>query len=108
MVLVLDAVNIESREALIEHQEISKFLKADGGRLSYPTAVAILTDKGLQFQEDFSQDGNAISTALGHYTIPLQAWTENADRGATAQRFRISFQEFAELVACNTTGRVAN
>ena len=99
VVLVLDAVNIESREALIEHQEISKFLKADGGRLSYPTAVAILTDKGLQFQEDFSQDGNAISTALGHYTIPLRSMDRDADRGATAQRFRISFQEFAELVA---------
>ena len=93
VVLVLDAVNTESREAAIEHQEIRKFLKADGGRLSYPTAVAILTDKGLQFQEDFSQDGNAISMALGHYTIPLHSM------GAAAQHFRISFQEFAELVA---------
>jgi hypothetical protein len=99
VVLVLDAVNTESREAAIEHQEIRKFLKADGGRLSYPTAVAILTDKGLQFQEDFSQDGNAISTALGHYTIPLPSVDRDADRGAAAQRFRISFQEFAELVA---------
>jgi len=93
VVLVLDAVNIASREAAIERQQIGKFLKADGGRLSYPTAVAILSDKGLQFQEDFSQDGNAISTALGRYTIPLRTM------GAAAQSFRISFQEFAELVA---------
>ena len=82
----------------VEHQEIGKFLKADGGHLSHPTAVAILTDKGLQFQEDFSQDGNAISTALGHYTIPLRSMGRDADRRAAAQRFRVSFQEFAHLV----------
>ena len=99
VVLVIDAVNIETREALIERQEISKFLKANGGRLSYPTAVAILTDNGLQFQGDFSQDGNAISTALGHYTIPLRSIDRDADRGAAAQRFQISFQGFAELLA---------
>ena len=99
VVLVIDAVNIGSREAAIEHEEISRFLKANGGRLGYPTAVAILTDKGLQFQEDFSQDGNAIRTALDHYTIPLRSIGRDADRGGTAERFQISFQGFAELLA---------
>ena len=99
VVLVLDAVNSESREAAIERQEISKFLKDNGGRLAYPTAVAMLTDKGLQFQENFSQDGNAIRTALGQYKIPLRSIGRDADRGGAAQRFQISFQGFAELLA---------
>ena len=99
VVLVIDAVNVGPREAAIEREEISKFLKANGGRLGYPTAVAMLTDKGLQFQENFSQDGNAIRTALGQYTIPLRSIGRDADRGGAAQRFQISFQGFAELLA---------
>ena len=99
VVLVIDAVNVGPREAAIERAEISKFLKINGGRLGYPTAVAMLTDKGLQFQENFSQDGNAIRTALGQYKIPLRSIGRDADRGGAAQRFQISFQGFAELLA---------
>ncbi len=99
VVLAIDAVNVGSREAAIEHEEISRYLKASGGHLDYPTAVAILTDKGLQFQEDFSQDGNAISAALDHHTIPHRSMDRDVDRGGTAERLQISFQEFAELLA---------
>jgi VWFA-related protein len=96
VVLVLDAVNIGShREAALEREEISRFLKADGGRLTYPTTVAILTAKGLQFQEDFSQDGNAISTALGKHAMAIRSSNDTTDR----DRFQISFQGFAKLLA---------
>jgi VWFA-related protein len=99
VVVVFDAVNIGTREAAMEREEISRFLKADGGRLGHRTAIAILTDKGLQFQEDFSQDGNAIGTALDHYKIPLRSIDRDTDRGGAADRVQISFQGFAELLA---------
>jgi VWFA-related protein len=99
VVLVIDAVNIGPREAGMEREEISRFLRADGGRLGHPTAVAILTDKGLQFQEDFSQDGNAIKMALDQYKIPLRSIGRDADRGGAADLVQISFQGFAELLA---------
>jgi VWFA-related protein len=99
VVLLLDAVNMDVREVVIEREDIKRFLKADRGRLSHPTKVAILTDKGIQFQEDFSKDGNAISTALGHYAIPLRSIGRDADHGGAADRFQISFQGFAELVS---------
>jgi len=99
VILVLDAVNIGSREAAITFEEIIKFLKSDGGRLAYPTAVAILTDKGLQSPLDFSQDGNAISAALGKHPIAVRSITENSDRGGGAARFEISFQTFAQILA---------
>jgi hypothetical protein len=47
VILVLDAVNIGSREAAITFEEIRKFLKSDGGHLAYPTGIAIVTDNGL-------------------------------------------------------------
>jgi VWFA-related protein len=99
VILVFDAVNIGAREAAIVYQDIEKFLKSDGGRLAHPTAVAILTDNGLQPQLDFSQDGNAISAALGKHPIALRSITENPNRGGGAARFAISFQAFAQILA---------
>jgi VWFA-related protein len=99
VVLVLDAVNVDSREAAVEREEIKRFLKADRGRLAYPTMLALLTDKGLQFQKDFSQDGTALSRALDHNTIPLRSIDRDADHGGAANRFEIAFQGFAQLLA---------
>jgi VWFA-related protein len=99
VILVFDAVNIGSREAAITFEEIKKFLKSEGGRLAYPTAVAMLTDKGLESALDFSQDGNAISAALGKHGIALRSITENSDRGGGSARFEISFQAFAQILA---------
>jgi VWFA-related protein len=98
VVLVLDAVNVGSREVAIEREEIKRFLRAEGGLVG-PTRVAVLTDKGLQFQEDFTPDGNAISRALDHNTIRLRSIGPNADRGGAADRFQIAFQGFAQLIA---------
>ncbi|MGC2526580.1 MAG: VWA domain-containing protein [Candidatus Acidiferrum sp.] len=84
--VVLGEMNIGSREGAIMFEEINKFLKSDGGRLAYPTAVAILTEKGLQSPLDFSQDGDAVSAALSH------SW-------GSAARFEISLQAFAQILA---------
>ena len=84
--VILGAVNIGSRGAAITFEEINKFLKSDGGRLAHPTALAILTEKGLQSPLDFSQDGDAISAALSHI------WEGTA-------RFGISFQTFGQILA---------
>jgi VWFA-related protein len=98
VVLVIDAVNIGAREAATVHEEINRFLKTDGGHLDYPTAVAILTVNGLQFQEEFSKDGNAASATLGDHTIPIRGTGRDADRGGAADRVQISFQGFADLL----------
>ena len=93
VILVLDAVNIGSAATANAYEEIKKFLKSDRGRLAYPTAVAILTDKTPQPPLDFSQDGNAISGALGKQGIAVRGITEGSDR------FKISFQAFAQILA---------
>ena len=93
VILLIDAVNMGSREVAVTREEIDKFLTANGGRLAHPTEVVVLTEKGLQIQEGFTQDGSAISAALSHYTVPMH----NIGSGAP-DRFQISFQGFAALV----------
>lgn len=92
VILVFDAVNIGSPATANAYEEIKKFLKFDRGRLAYPTAVAIITDKGLVSPLEFSEDGNAISAALGKRAIAARSTT-------AAPRFQISFEALAQILA---------
>ena len=73
VILVIDAVNTDFQRVAYERTEIDKFLRAEGGHLAYPTALAVLTDTGTQIQQDFSSDGNTLSTALDQYAVGLRS-----------------------------------
>jgi VWFA-related protein len=97
VVLLIDAVNLGFREVAVARDGINKFLKADGGRLSQTTTFAILTDKGIYFHEEFSKDGNALSTALEHYTIPLRSINNATDHGE-GERSQLTLLGLGQLV----------
>jgi VWFA-related protein len=97
VVLLVDAVNLGFREVAVARDGINKFLKADGGRLSQTATFAILTDKGIHFHEEFSKDGNALSTALEHYTIPLRSINNTTDHGA-GERSQLTLLGLGQLV----------
>jgi hypothetical protein len=89
----------DSQNMAVEFEGIDRFLKADGGRLAYPTTVAMLTDKEIQFQEHLSQDGNAISTTLDQRTIALRNIGRSTGSYGAAARFQMSLQGLRRLVA---------
>jgi VWFA-related protein len=99
VVLLIDAVNIGSRDVAAQLAGITRFLKADGGRLAHPTAVAILTDQEIQFQEQFSQDGNALSPGLDQRTTSLRNIAQRTGAYAAGARFQISLQGLRRLMA---------
>ena len=71
VLLVVDDVNTGVSHIAFERSEINKFLNIDGGNLTHPTALAVLTDSGTKIQDDFTTDGKALSAALDQYTIGL-------------------------------------
>ncbi len=97
VVLLIDAVNLGSQDVAVAREGINRFLKADGGRLAHPTTVAILTDTGIQFPEDFSRDGNAISTALDRFTIPIRSINDTTDHEA-GERSQMTLLGLGQLV----------
>jgi VWFA-related protein len=99
VVLLIDVVNTRSENLDMLRDGIDRFLKADEGRLTYPTMVAILTNEEIQFQEDFSQDGNAISTALDQRATAIRSISLCTDSYGAAARFQISLQGLRRLVA---------
>jgi VWFA-related protein len=97
VVLLIDAVNFGSRDVAIVREGINRFLKADGGHLVHPTTIATITDNGLKFPGDFSQDGNTIRAALDHDTIPLRSIDSTAHHGA-GERSKMTLLGLGQLV----------
>jgi VWFA-related protein len=97
VVLVVDDVNTGVEHIAYERSEIDKFLRADGGHLVHPLALAFLTDSGIKVQDSFSTDGNALSAALDQYTVGLHSITRSSGIYGAAERFELSLRALHEL-----------
>ena len=97
VILVIDAVNTGVEHVDYERQAIEKFLHANEGHLAYPTALAVFEDTGTQLQNDFSQDGNALSASLDQYVIGLRTIRRSAGFYGAAERFQLSLQALHQL-----------
>jgi VWFA-related protein len=102
VILVIDAVNSSYQSIAYQREQIDKFLRADGGRLAKPMALAFFTDTGTRIQEGFSTDGNALSASLAQYAIGLRNIRRSSQYGAI-DRFHLSITALREIA-----GQVAN
>ncbi len=97
VLIILDAVNIDFQHVAFAREEIDKYLRAEGGQLTRPTAFGLLTDSGMKIQEQYSTDGNAIATAVDANITGLRDIRRSSQYG-NFDRFNISIQGFRELV----------
>ncbi|QHN02553.1 VWA domain-containing protein [Granulicella sp. WH15] len=109
VILLIDALNTRFTTVAYERDEAQKFLRSNGGHLTHPTAVAVLTDKGVQMQPAFSRDGNALADALGHYEIGLRELTRSTGIYGANDRLQISTLAVRQLTnyAATLPGRKA-
>ena len=98
IIMVVDAVNTTFQSVAYERTEIDKFLRADGGRLARPTTIAVFTDQGMQLQEGFTQDGNALSASLEKEVIGLRTIRRSAGFYGAGDRFFMSLTALNQLV----------
>ena len=61
VIVLIDAVNANFDTAAYARDQVQRFLHSNGGKMSQPTTIAVLTDKGVQAAKSFSTDGNALS-----------------------------------------------
>lgn len=99
VILVMDFVNISTQNVISEREQIDKFLRAEGGHLAYPIALAAFTDQGTQIVENFSSDGNALSAALQQDEISRRVILSRAGLYGADDRWRLSMKALYQLVA---------
>lgn len=98
IVLVVDAVNTTFAKVAYERSELDKFLKRDGGRLSWPVSIAFVTDSGLNMQGAASRDGAALEEYLDQHVTGLRAVTRSQGIYGAVDRLRVSLDALQQLV----------
>jgi VWFA-related protein len=98
-ILLIDAVNTGATEIAQERIEIDKFLRANGGRLTLPTALAVFGDDGIKLQGGYSRDGKGLADALAKYTIGLRAIGRAGGLEGAAERLNDSLKAIRLLAA---------
>ena len=98
-IVLLDAVNARFSTVSYAQAEVQKFLTANGGKLAQPTALAFLTDKGLQADSNFSTDGNALSVSINNHTSRLREIKRSAGFWGADEQFQISLNAIHQLTS---------
>jgi VWFA-related protein len=92
VILLLDLVNSTFEQASVARAQIQKSLEQNGGHLTYPTSIMILTQGGLRIQPRPSTDGNALVAVLGQ----VDAATRSVALGEVG-RFQLSVRSLASI-----------
>jgi VWFA-related protein len=104
--LVVDAINSPLERVAYMRDQMDRFLRANGGKLAEPTALAIVTDRGTQMQEGFSTDGNELSSSLNQYAFGLRDIRRSSEWQAN-DRFQLSINALRSIAQreANLPGR---
>lgn len=97
VIILIDAVNAPYQAVSYERAQIDKYLRAEGGDLTHPTEILVLTDTGIQKVHDFSTDGNVLSSSLDQYTVALRSIVRSTGFYGAAERFQLSLTGLHEL-----------
>lgn len=107
VVVVLDDVNMNYFRLPYEREQVRKFFRANGGRLPYPTSLAIVSDNGIVMTKGFTQDGAALSKVLNNQKFGQRAIPFSAGIHGASNRMEISLHGLHKLIATegNLPGR---
>jgi VWFA-related protein len=103
VIVLLDAVNTPYDRLAYARQQISKFLRADGGHLAHPTALAVFTDTTTKIQAGFSTDGNDLSKSLDQYAVGLRDLRRSSGFYGASERFDLSIKALHQLAIREAT-----
>jgi len=102
VIILIDAVNSPFQTVAWSRQEVEKYLKTNEGQLPFATSIAVLTDQGVQIDNGFSTDGNALSDGLEHHEIGLRQINRTSEWGGI-DRLQICIKAFQQFLGYAST-----
>jgi VWFA-related protein len=97
IVIVIDAINADLMKAEMEREGIKKFLQMNGGKLTTPVSVVLVSDSPTQMRSKASTDGNELAAVVDQYTIGLRTVNRSQGVYGVAERFDMSMKAFESL-----------
>jgi VWFA-related protein len=88
-IILLDTVNFAFQDVSRFRQQVSEFLRKNGGHLAIPVSVVVFDDGGMKVLLQPSTDGNALAQQLDHSDSKLRVIGRTSQYGAL-DRFSLS------------------
>jgi VWFA-related protein len=103
VILLIDTISLTFKMATYEREAIESFLRKNGGHLSQPVSIFLLSDRGLWPLAQPSRDGNALAASVARNQELSMA--RSPLRGQSLAQ--ISFEDHPALAALKTLRNVA-
>lgn len=98
VIVVVDTVNPGYSTVAFERQQLDKFFEADGGKLPYPTTLAIFSDNGTQIMRGYTQNGASLVKVFDRQTVALRAIRRSAGPEGAVERIQWSLRLVRQLI----------
>ena len=95
---IVDAVNINYSLLSNARQQLSSFLRREGGHLAQPTRLGILTDQGIQLEAAFTRDGGSLAASLDAQEIGLRKIRRSSGFWGADERTELCLDALTRLV----------
>jgi len=97
VILLFDTANLPFGAVANTRDQVTKFLRQNGGHLAQPVSLMVLSDAGLRIQPRPSTDGNALVSVLE--TVKGQVQTINPAMGdeRALERLQLSLRQMATI-----------
>ncbi len=99
VLLVLDMINTGFSEIAWEREQVTEFLKQDGGKLAHPVAIAAMTDSGVKMMQGSSQDGAALIEGMRKLQTELRDLTRAGGYWGATERLSMSLDQLGQIAA---------
>lgn len=90
VILLLDAVNLGYLTLAQTRDEVTKFLRGNGGHLAQPVSVVLFSDEGMKLLLGPSTDGNALAAQLDQAKATLRAIGRSGGVNGASEHFNLS------------------
>jgi len=97
VILLVDTVNLPFEQVAFVRQELEQFLRKNGGRLTQPVSLFLLTDTGLRVQPRPSVDGNVLVDVVHQINGNINTINSAMGSDGYLERVQLSVRELATI-----------
>lgn len=99
VIVVIDAINTPVITVARVREQLTEFLKQNGGELANPTSIAFLSDTGVKAAQGSTRDGNALLASLEKTQSELRSIGRSGGFYGDSERLQKSLTELSQLAA---------
>jgi len=99
VLIVVDMINPGYNSVTWGREQLSEYLRQEGGSLSHRTSIAAMTEDGLKMMAGSSTDGNSLQAEFQKIGTEQRLVTQQAGWQGLEQLYEQSLQQFSQILA---------